>query len=199
MKEFYNNNRLAFHLDIITKSDDTYSIVSNIPKELTLSCISKMEDKLDDDFLFQGTKVDFVHELGNHILNNENSRYFFYPSYLFNGDILLTETWEEILHLGTDFIVKPDDYFGESEENIKLYILSVIYQKCRLYHSDDFKKDFSSISRKEFEDAINCHAASADYVKLYSQDNQFLKSQEMGYTLYFSLSNFIPQSIIVTR
>lgn len=199
MKEFFYNNdysRVSFHLDIFTKPDGTYNIISNIPKELALSSIEDLEDSLDDNFKYKGSKAEFVEELGQRILEHKQSKYFFYPDYLFLGGMMLTETWEEILKLGKGFPVTPGDYYSATIESVKFYIISVLYHRCKLYYPEDYKKDFREISRAEFELTINCEQAANDYIELYNS-NKFIKTIENDFSLFVILNNEIPQAIIV--
>jgi hypothetical protein len=202
MKEFYHNNdysRVSFHLDIFTKQDGTYNIVSNIPKELILARIEELEDSLDDNCKYKGSKSDFVKELGNRILEHQQSKFFFYPDYLFKGGMMFTETWEEILKLGKGFPVKAGDYYSETSENVKFYILSLQIHRCRLYYPDDYKKEFVEIGRAQFESKINCERVAADYIHNHSQSNRFLFVKESGFSLYILTNDEHPKLIIVTK
>lgn len=202
MKEFFFNDKLAFHLDVNVNALGP-NITSNMPKELVLRAVSKVESRLIDSRVYDGTKQDFVEEVGALILKDKNSHYFYYPDYLLSvgndrKGLLYGETKENIFTLGESGIyLQSGDYLSAQSDYLRFYVLSVHFQKIRLYLKPLFKNELISISREEYEKAIQKNGkAKSEYIELYGKENVFLRSDEKRFSLLFFLVDEILKAIV---
>lgn len=195
MQKFYHNNRFAFYVENISTKEEYSEPRSNIPSELIMECIDKIDARLEGRLSFYTNTEDYIGELGALILEHEYGPFFFFPDYILSNGEMITEKLEEVIRLSSSFPIDDNEYFSSNSNATKFYALNVLYHRIRLYYPEDFEVEFITCQRKEYERCIACEQAKSDYVNYYA-DNLFFKVEEEEYSFVFMVDGHQPIGII---
>jgi len=185
MRKFYRDNRFVFYLENISTTEEYTEPRSNIPSELIMECIDKIDARLEGRLSFYTTTEDYIGELGALILEHEYGQFFFFPDYVLSNGDLITEKLEQLIKLSSSLPVHDGEYFSSNFNQDKFYALNVLYHRIRLYYPEDFEVEFITCQRKDYENYITCEQAKHDYINSYAADNLFYKVEEEDYSFVF--------------
>jgi len=174
-KEFYHMNKLVFHCGLIANGrEHGWDIISNIPIEifnrndLVIKKLNLEQSKL------HRSPSDYLDEIGKIIKLDQYSKYFYYPSFLFeNTSMIQSELFDKLFNLSKGFVLLPGKYYSQLNEPMRLYILIQKYFLLKFFYKEVFSSELLFCSRKSFEDVLPNCAAEKEYVDLFAASNEF--------------------------
>lgn len=194
---FYYKSKLAFHLGLKERENGSFDILTNIPKQILDANYWAISKLALEQSLINRSKEQYLKAVADIILNDVQAHSFFYSNFIDTPEIEIRKSFNEITNCKSNLIMLPNAVYSTFNEPTRFYILCTLYISTKMFQAEFFNKNFPSIDRKTFENAITNIESQRLYVHFYDKTNEFKLIDDSEFNVYFLLKNEIAKMVIV--